>query len=177
MKNPTDNNAALEAALVKAIAPFKTQLREAFATEKAKIAEVERFNPEAAERDFFEIHGKACAGDAEAKAQLEAMPWPDLKSFAQRYRVLADANFQALEAHRKSFRPTIVAACEKMTGAVKAVAATAQAQLDSFCEATGEPAQQSQWAKHRAGEVLGWIDAILEDRAEQDWGFIKNLVE
>lgn len=177
MKNPIDLNAALDAALTKSISSFKTELREAFATEKAKLAEVQRFSAERAETDFFAIHSKACAGDADAQKKLAEMPFPDLKTFAKRYAILADSHYAAVEAHRKSFRPVIVAACQKIASAAKAVAASAQAQLDSFCEATGEPAQESQWAKHRAGEVLGWIDAILEDRAEQDWRFIKDLVE
>lgn len=177
MHKTADLNRLLNEALTKAITPYKSDLRKALEAEKVKLAEVDRFSPERAEADFFVIHGKACEGDPDAKAQLEAMPWPDLKSFAHRYRVLADANWQAVESHRKSYRPTLVAAVEKMLEATKATADTAQKQLDAFCEATGEPAQQSQWAKHRAGEVINLCTAIIEDRAEQDARFVFDLVK
>lgn len=171
-----DLNALLDESLKKALSPYRNELREAFAKEKTLLEEVEQFSPQRAEDEFFRIHNAACAGDEEAKKTLAELPWPDLKTFARRYTVLADVSWQSVENFRKSFRPTLLAACGKMLEAVDRVATTAQEQLDAYCAATGEPPHRSAWAEHRAGEMRGLLDAILSDRAEQDARFIRDMV-
>lgn len=137
----------LDAAIVKALAPFREELAEAAATDRRLYAETLDIHPTKVKEDGDKLMEAAADGDEAAMKQLEKDD--GLIGYVNRRTALFPVKEAARVKAAQKFSKVLERVAEKFIPAIREAGAVIQKQFEQTMDALGElPGGQSMWEAH-----------------------------